>query len=174
MPSNEFTQAQMRGRTARFKDLKFGEVACLDTLFPEHARKISHAIGPAACEDPALRPAIPEAENFHIVMIRAEQGKGASLHSHPCVEVFMPLSGEWTIYWGNEGEHTSRLGLHDTISVPAGIMRGFTSDTEGEHLLLAINGENSGPIEWPAKTLEDAKRQGYKLNAEGFVTPISD
>ena len=53
-------------------------------------------------------------------------------------------------------------------------MRGFTSDTEGEHLLLAINGDNSSPIEWPAKTLEDAKRQGHKLNAEGFVTPISD
>jgi len=48
MPSNEFTQAQTRGRTARFKDLKFGEVACLDTLFPEHARKIAHVIGPAA------------------------------------------------------------------------------------------------------------------------------
>ena len=52
----------------------------------------------ATCEDLALRPAIPEAEDFHIVMIRAEQGKGASLHSHPCVEVFVPLSGEWTIY----------------------------------------------------------------------------
>ena len=45
---------------------------------------------------------------------------------------------------------------------------------EGEHLLLAINGENSGPIEWPAKTLESAKREGYTLNAEGFVTPVSE
>lgn len=126
MSSVEFTEAQMRKRTARFKDLAFGEVACLDTLFPEHARKIAHVIGSAACEDPALNPSIPEAEDFHVVIIRAEKGKGASLHSHPTVEVFIPLSGEWTIYWGDEGEHKIRIGLHDTISVPAGVMRCFT------------------------------------------------
>ena len=173
MPPDEITDPRLKQRVARFKDLAFGEVAGLDTLFPEHARKIAHVIGSAACEDPALRPSIPEAEDFHVVIIRAEQGKGASLHSHPTVEVFMPLSGEWTIYWGDEGEHEIRLGLHDTISVPAGVMRGFTCLSDGEHLLLAINGENSGPIEWPAKTLEDAKRQGYTLDAEGFVTPLT-
>ena len=53
-------------------------------------------------------------------------------------------------------------------------MRGFTCESEGEHLLLAINGENPSPIEWPAETLEDAKRQGYTLNAEGFVAPLSE
>lgn len=174
MSSVEFTEAQMRKRTARFEDLVFGEVACLDTLFPEHARKIAHVIGGAACEDPALNPAIPEAEDFHLIMIRAEQGKGASLHSHPSVEMFMPLSGEWTVTWGDEGEHETVLGVHDVISVPAGVMRGFTCISEGEHLLLAINGENSGPIKWPAKTLENAKREGHTLNAEGFVTPISE
>ena len=173
MPSVDLTEAQMRSRAARFKDLAFGEVACLDTLFPEHARKIAHVIGEAAYEDPALRPAIPEAEDFHVVMIRAEKDKGASLHSHPCVEVFMPLSGEWMMNWGDGGEHEIRLGVHDVISVPAGVMRGFTCVSEGEHLLLAINGENSGPIEWPAQTLEDAKRQGYTLDENGYVTPPS-
>jgi quercetin dioxygenase-like cupin family protein len=163
----------MERRTARFSDLKFGDVACLDTLFPAHARKIAHVIGPGACEDPALNPAIPEAEDFHVVMIRAEQGKGASLHSHPTVEMFMPLSGEWTIYWGDEGEHRTRLGVHDVVSVPAGVMRGFISESEGEHLLLAINGEQSGPIAWPEKTVEDARRKGYTLNAEGFVVPVA-
>lgn len=174
MPSKEFTPTQMKQRTARFKDLDFGEVACLDTLFPEHAREIAHIIGSGACEDEAQRPAIPAAEDFHVVIIRATRGKGASLHSHPTEEMFMPLSGEWTIYWGGEGEHKTVLGLHDTISVPAGVMRGFICKSEGEHLLLAINGRKPGPIEWPEKALQDARRKGYTLNTEGFVTPLEE
>ena len=159
MPPDEITDPRLKQRIARFKDLAFGEVACLDTLFPEHARKIAHVIGPAACEDPALRPAILEAENFHVAMIRADKGKGASLHSHPTVKVFMPFSGKWTIYWGDDGEHKTRLGLHDTISVPAGIMRGFTCESEGEHLLLAINANTPAP--------SNGRHRGWQMrNAE--------
>ncbi len=171
MAADDIRDPAMQGRLARFEELDFGEVACIDTLFPEHARKIAHVIGQAACEDAALRPSIADAEDFHMVIIRAEKGKGASLHSHPTVEVFMPLSGEWTVNWGADGEHEIRLGLHDTISVPAGVMRGFTCESQGEHLLLAINGRTPGPIEWPAKTLEDARRKGYVLDEEGFVRP---
>ena len=172
MPSDEITDPRMKQRVARFNELNFGEVACLDTLFSDHARQIAHVIGSGACEDEALRPSIPAAEDFHMVIIRAAEGKGASLHSHPTEEVFMPLSGEWSIYWGDDGEHKTRLGLHDVASVPAGVMRGFICESEGEHLLLAINGRNPGPIEWPEKTMEEARRQGYTLNEEGFVTPV--
>lgn len=174
MSSNETTDPRMKQRIARFKDLTFGEVACLDTLFPQHARKIAHVIGAAACEDPALSPAIPEAEDFHVILIRAEKGKGASLHSHPTVEVFMPLTGDWKVYWGDNGEFETKLGQFDTISVPSGVMRGFTSESEGEHLLLAINGEKSGPLAWPAETLARARERGYALDDEGLLVQIED
>ena len=94
MPPDEITDPPLKQRVGRFKGLACGAVAGLDTLFPEPARKIAHVIGPAACADPALSPAIPEAEDFHAIMIRAEAGNGASLHSHPTVEVFMPLNAE--------------------------------------------------------------------------------
>lgn len=86
----------------------------------------------------------------------------------------MPLSGDWTVYWGDEGEHETRLGLHDVISVPAGVMRGFRCESDGEHLLLAINGEQSGPLEWPDETLKRAREAGYTLDEEGFVRRTTD
>ena len=42
-----------------------------------------------------------------LVRVRA---KGAALHSHSTVEVFIPLSGTWSIYWGDEGEQEGDPG----------------------------------------------------------------
>lgn len=42
---------------------------------------------------------------FSLTLVHAAPGKGAALHAHPTVEVFMPLSGRWAIDWGDAGEH---------------------------------------------------------------------
>ena len=57
--------------------------------------------------------------------VGAEPGKGAALHSHSTVEVFIPLQGRWAVFWGDEGEQEIVLDPFDCVSVPVGVLRGF-------------------------------------------------
>ncbi len=70
----------------------------------------------------------------------AEPGKGAALHDHPTVEVFVPISGRWVVYWGEDGENEILLDTGDAFSVPPGVMRGFRNAGDGYAHFMAIMG----------------------------------
>ena len=80
----------------------------------------------------------------------------------------MPLSGRWSITWGDEGENEVVLEPWDTISVPPGVMRGFQNVGDDEATLLAIvGGADAGKVTWPARILEQARETGLQLDNEG-------
>lgn len=85
-------------------------------------------------------PAIPGDHGFTVAFNRVQPGKGAPLHSHTVVEVFVPLSGRWKFYWGEDGKGEAELGPWDTISFPAGLMEGFRNISAEEGTLLVILG----------------------------------
>ncbi len=166
----QVSQDEMMQRVARFGDLNFSEAAFLDAVIPEFARKIFNVIGPGVTEDANLKPAISAVEGFNMTLVKAERGKGASLHAHDTVEVFMALTGEWVIYWGDEGENEVRLGTFDVVSVPVGVMRGFRNDSDGEQLLMAlIGGDDAGKVTWPGSLLEAAEASGAIRDADGNI-----
>ena len=37
----------------------------------------------------------------------------------------MPLTGSWSVQWGDQGENELVLGQWDVISIPINVMRGF-------------------------------------------------
>ena len=80
---------EMKGRVARFDELRPSKQAFVDTRIPEHVRDIYNVIGRGVTEDPELRPAIVAAEGFNVTYVGAGPGKGAALHAHPTVEVFI-------------------------------------------------------------------------------------
>jgi quercetin dioxygenase-like cupin family protein len=92
-------------------------------------------------------PAIGGNHGFTLAMQKVQPGKGAGLHSHSVVEVFVPLSGKWKFFWGEDGKGEAELGPWDTISFPAGIMEGFRNigDEEGA-LLVVLGGPDIGEI----------------------------
>jgi mannose-6-phosphate isomerase-like protein (cupin superfamily) len=161
---------EMLKRVARFKDLRPSRRAFVDSLIHGHEREIFNVIGRGVTEDTSLSPAITDARDFNLTLVHAEPGKGAALHAHPTVEVFMALSGRWAVYWGAEGEHELVLEQWDTVSVPPGVMRGFRNvgATDG-YLMAILGGTDAGHVTWAPKVLEQARATGLVLDAEGSL-----
>ena len=168
MANVQVSKDEMMKRVARFKDLRSSRKAFVDSLIPGHECEIYNVIGRGVTEDASLNPAITDARDFNLTYIQAEPGKGAALHAHTTVEVFVALSGEWGIYWGDSGENEIILKQWDTISVPPGVMRGFRNVGKGSaHLMAILGGTDAGKVSWAAKVLEQAKETGLKLNEHG-------
>ncbi len=157
----------MEAQVARFKHQKSSDKAFIDTRIPGHEREIFSIIGNGVQEDASMRPQIP-AQDFHLAMIRAEPGKGAALHSHLTQEVFMPLTGRWSIFWGPEGAKELILEPYDVISLPVHVMRGFRNvGTETAMMLAVVGGNDPGRVGWPASMKVMAEAAGLTLDAEG-------
>lgn len=168
MGSLQVSRDEMQKRVARFKELQPSRRAFIDSLIPGHEREIFNVIGRGVTEDPSLSPAITDARDFNLTLVQAEPGKGAALHAHPTVEVFMALTGRWAVYWGDQGESEIILEQWDTISVPPGVMRGFrNAGTQAGYLMAILGGTDAGHVAWAPQVLERAKATGLALDAQG-------
>ncbi len=168
MANKQVTRDEMLSRTARFKGLRASKQAFVDTRLPEHARDIFNVIGAGVTEDPDLAPAITDAQDFNVTYVGAEPGKGAALHSHTTVEVFIAMSGRWAVYWGDDGGCEIELDAWDVVSVPVGVMRGFRNIGDGHAYLMAIlGGTSAGKVDWAETVLARAAGTGLALDAEG-------
>jgi len=165
--------AEMENHVARWREQKSSAQAFLDTRIPGHEREIFSIIGNGVQEDASMRPPIP-AQDFHLAMIRAEPGKGAALHSHLTQEVFVPLSGRWSIFWGPQGEKEVILEPYDVISVPVHIMRGFRNAGSETALMLAVvGGRDPGRVGWPDSLKDLARGAGLVIDEEGNLTELA-
>ena len=162
-------------RVARYGKLRSSAKAFIDTRFPNGAREILNVIGRGVVEDAELLPPITDNQDFNVAFIRARHGKGATLHIHETLEVFIPIKGEWGIYWQNKDgtKHEVVLNPCDTVSVPVGLSRGFRYVGKGVGLMLAIiGGTDPGRVRWPKETIEMAKKLGYVLK-DGDLIELS-
>lgn len=169
----DFSVDEMEAQVARFKQQKSSDKAFIDTRIPGHEREIFSIIGNGVQEDATMRPQIP-AQDFHLAMIRAEPGKGAALHSHLTQEVFMPLTGRWSIYWGPKGEKEVILEPYDVISVPVQVMRGFRNvGNETAMMLAVVGGHDPGRVGWPASMKDAARAAGLVLDEQGNLRAVA-
>jgi hypothetical protein len=78
------------------------------------------------------------------------------------------------VYWGDQGENQLVLERWDTISLPPGVMRGFTNaGTEDAYLLGITGGSDSGHVFWAPQVLEQAKASGLSLDERGNLITAS-
>jgi len=172
MSNNPTLVDQMRARTARFDELRPSAEAFVDTRIPEHERDIYNVIGRGVTEDSSLAPAITAVEGFNVTYIGADAGKGAALHSHQTVEVFVALTGRWVVYWGEDGDGETELNTLDMISVPVGVIRGFRNvGDEHAYLMAILGGDDAGRVDWAKSVLSRAKETGLELDADGDLVP---
>jgi uncharacterized RmlC-like cupin family protein len=163
--------AEMKKRVAVFKKLKSSSMPLIDAVMPQYNRDIFNIIGRGVTEDASMEVAINDARDFHVAIIRCEAGKGTGLHTHETLEVFMPLSGNWSVQWGDDGKSELSIGPWDFISIPTKIMRGFRNDSPGEAYMLSIlGGTDPGRVTWCDPVMRAAARAGYVLDAEGNIT----
>jgi mannose-6-phosphate isomerase-like protein (cupin superfamily) len=153
------TVASMEARVARFAALR-PTADYIDAGIPGCERTTWRVLG--------TPPDAPlAAEHFHMNLVYCEPGKAAPLHNHLTQEVFMPLSGEWEVFWGPDGARSLRLGVWDTITIPPGVSRGFRNvGTGGAHLMGIAGGLDPGTINWPASVRAAARAAGISLPEE--------
>jgi uncharacterized RmlC-like cupin family protein len=174
MPGLNVSKDQILARTAFFRDLEPSSLPLIDAVLPEYSRELFNIIGRGVCEDAGMKVPITAVEGFHMTLIKCGPGKGTGLHSHKTVEVFMPLSGRWSIIWGDEGENALVLDPWDVISVPTEIMRGFRNESDDTAYLLAIlGGSDPGKVSWAPQVLEAARRMGKGLDPNGNIIEVS-
>ena len=161
---------EMLDRTAKFSELQLSKMAFLDTRIPGHERDIYNVIGEGVTEDPSLTPAITEVQDFNVTYVGAEPGKGAALHSHTTVEVFISMSGRWSVFWGDDGENEVILEPWDVVSVPTEVMRGFRNvGDEHGYLMAILGGTDAGRVAWAQRVLDQAEESGLSLDPQGNV-----
>lgn len=170
MPDDIAVRQLMDGRVAHFKSLTKSPQAFVDTRLPHHKRDIYNVIGSGVSEDPDLLPAIADAQGFNLTYVGADPGKGAALHDHLTVEVFVAMSGRWAIIWGEDGENEVTLEPFDVVSVPPGVMRGFRNVGNAPAILMAIvGGTDTGKVTWSPSVLERARATGLDLDDDGNI-----
>jgi uncharacterized RmlC-like cupin family protein len=173
MANLQISMEEMKRRVALFANLKPSSRPLVDAVLPQYHREIYQIIGGGVIEDPTMRPPIG-ADGFHLSIVRCGPGKGTGLHNHKTVEVFMPLTGKWSVIWGDEGESELQIGQYDTVSIPPGVLRGFRNDSAEEALLLAlVGGDDPGRVAWVPSVLEAVKEKGFGLDEKGQIMELA-
>ena len=84
------------------------------------------------------------------------------------------MTGEWSIVWGEKGEHKINIDQFDVVSVPPGIMRGFINEGDSHNFIMAIlGGSDSGSVSWARSVVEGAEKTGLRLNEDGTITELT-
>jgi uncharacterized RmlC-like cupin family protein len=173
LPIREVTKEEMLKRVAIFKDLVPSKVPLIDAVLPEFQREIFSIIGGGVMEDAQVVPPITAVEGFHLSIVKCGAGKGTGLHNHRTVEVFIPLTGRWSIHWGSNAENEVILGPYDVASVPISVMRGFRNVSDEEGLLLVVvGGTDPGQVEWTGDVLSAVQKKGFGFNEDGKITNL--
>jgi len=147
------TQAEMKSRIARFKDVvatknrhaadKGIPAEVLEMITAKTTRNI---MSPGALPG-TLSPSPPvtggDAGVFRLGIVTCPPGNGPGLHVHyKTHETFLALTGKWEIQWGDKGEETIVLEPFDLIAVPPKVTRRFVNvAAEDAHLLVIIQGK---------------------------------
>jgi quercetin dioxygenase-like cupin family protein len=155
----------------RFADVRGKTNLFLDSVIPGYTRTVWMMIGPNdGWDNPEEAPALL-AEDFTVGIIGCAPGCGAALHTHETVEVFMPLSGKWSIFTEQSSEGEIVIEPWDFVSVSPGVMRGFRNvGSEDAHLFAVTGGTDGGNLTWAQQVREEAHARNPTLDAGEKLT----
>lgn len=172
--STSINKEQLELRIARYGKLPGTTGAFVDSRLPGGQKQNFKlvAAGKGIFENPDMRPAIPMPHNINMSWVLIPPGGGSNLHDHPGsgAELFIPVDGPLTIYWGEDDEQQTTLQQFDCVSIPEGLMRGFRNDSDKPVLMLAIvdgGVGGGGSVRWHQSVLERAAKTGVYLDANG-------
>lgn len=172
----EMSQDEMRERIAVFGDQTPSQRLLITQGMPGFQRDIYSIIGRGVSENAESRLAIADSSGFNVAYVGAEPGNGSAMHTHAEVEVFIPISGQWAIYW-NEGDATEEvvIGPMDCISVPPHVMRSFRNvGSEYGHLMAIIGGTENAAVGRSQDVIDRAAAAGLTLDDEGNLVEAAE
>ena len=170
------TNEEMIERVVRFADLQGRGIPLMfiDSILPGHQRMNYAVVGDTASENPEFEPALTQPHKFQIGMFRCPPGNGPAYHTHDYIEAFLPLSGRWRFYWGNDPdtvEGETVIGPWDFISLPPGLWRGFENVADEDAWCFAVLEEHTAfagkdPY-WAPRVVEEAAKYGFHADESG-------
>lgn len=177
MEHPKLTNEEMLKRVVRFKDAKKRPIPLMfiDSVLPRHQRVNYAIIGDTASENPNIKPSLTGEHKFQIGMFTAQPKCGPAWHTHDYIELFMPLTGKWKFYWGDDPDGTIQgsavLGPWDMISCPPGKWRSFENVGKAEALMFAVLEPHEqfrfkDPY-WGTQVLEQAAALGFHADDSG-------
>jgi mannose-6-phosphate isomerase-like protein (cupin superfamily) len=175
-PMKPFPVEEIERNVARFDSLRGSAEAYVDSRVPGCFRKKFNLVGLGVTENevhPDLRPNIAMgAFGFNVGMLECETGNGTAPHAHQTEEAFMPLIGEWQVFWLDDGvERSLLLKPFDMIMWPIGCYRWFRYVGEGKgRLLTMIGGPDAGKVGYLDDHLSASEATGIKRNADGTIS----
>lgn len=139
------TAANIERHLLRFDELDGHESPWqpIDTMIPRFERKRYSVIGRPA-EGTGQGKSVDDIEAFNVTYLKCEPGKGIGGHAHATPEVFIPMSGRWSVTLGPEGEQETVMEPWDIISVPPGEMHGATNISDEVGWIMTINAGQGG------------------------------
>lgn len=145
--------------------------AFLMSRIPGLQTDVYKIINKGISENPSGNPVIGLEHPFSMTIVGVDPDHGNGLHSHTTQEVFFPLDGNLTVYWGDSAENRLELGPWDVITVPVNVMRKFWNHGDKKVHLLAIlggtNAQTKGSMTYHPSVLADVEKTGMALDAQG-------
>lgn len=167
---------EMLARIVRFETLQERGIPLMfiDSILPDHQRLNYALIGDTASENPEFEPILTQPHRFQIGMVKAPPGNGPAFHTHDYIEVFIPLTGRWRCYWGNDPdtvEAEAFLDPWDVISLPPRLWRSFENVSDEDAWLIAVLEEHalftSKDPHWAPQVIAQAAEYVFKTDERG-------
>jgi quercetin dioxygenase-like cupin family protein len=143
MKTISLSQADMRRRIARFRELK--PLPIQNASIPEkardvvYARKLLSVIGLETKTPINAEAPITGAAGMTMTLAVCPPGQGPGLHSHrQTYETFTVLKGRFEVTWNDDGSGRAELELYDTVSFPPGVCRAFRNIGGDEGILQVV------------------------------------
>lgn len=169
-----FSSEELAARLITEDDLDWSDHALLDAVLPGCASRMAPVIGWGMTMDRNHVPPIYNPHSFTLEWLAVPPGNRVSTHRHGDQQALIVATDGWTLEV-NRGdaalERTLERGA--VVSVPPGVWRSFINTGSDEAALCVVNGgDTQTRIEWPAETLEAARRLDWGVDAGGFVAPF--
>jgi uncharacterized RmlC-like cupin family protein len=174
--------SELEPAVVRFERLEEYSDAYMDAVLPGHSRRFRVLVGPELKDEHGVtasdvQPAVVD-DRLWVEILTCAPGNGPALHAHDIQEAFMPLTGTWTVCWGNHGEHHAELGPHDLIIIPAQLMHSCSNAGGDDASLLAVSWESGGSVTYAPEVVEQLRRAGRVVDpthehvSHGATPPI--
>ncbi len=164
MADNGETGDDMERHVLRFRDLDGRESPWkpLDTKLERFERERYSVIGRPA-EGTGEGKSVEDVEAFNVTYLKCEPGKGIGGHAHATAEVFIAMSGRWSVTLGPDGEREAIVEPWDIVAVPPDEMHGAVNISDETGWLMTINaGHGGAKIHWARDVLEGVRAMGIE------------
>lgn len=158
-------ELDMETHVLRFRDLAGRESSYrpIDMLLSRFERDRYSVIGRPA-EQSGPRTPLDEVDAFNATYLKCAPGKGIGAHAHATPEVFIVMSGKWSVTLNVDGEQETILEPWDIIAVPPNAMHGAVNISDEVGWLMTINaGHGGAKLYWAPNLVEEIRSMGVNV-----------